>query len=66
VTVELKAWFACEQRLEKRLALDELKIRDVPAFEMQEVESISQRRRGHGTLDDGFDFAHGRREVKSI
>ena len=40
MTVELKAWFACEQRLEKRLALDELKIGDVPAFEMQEVESV--------------------------
>jgi hypothetical protein len=40
VAVELKAWFACKQRLENRLALDELKIGDVPAVEIQEVEGV--------------------------
>ncbi len=30
VTIELKAWLVCDQRLEKLLALDERKLGDVP------------------------------------
>jgi hypothetical protein len=36
MAVELKARLVREQRLQKRLALDELKIRDVRAVEVQE------------------------------
>jgi hypothetical protein len=36
MAVELKARLVREQRLQKRLALDELKIRDVQAVEVQE------------------------------
>ena len=36
MAVELKASLVREQRLQKRLALDELKIRDVQAVEVQE------------------------------
>jgi hypothetical protein len=38
MAVELKARLAYEQRLENRLALDERKVRDVPAVQMQEIE----------------------------
>jgi hypothetical protein len=38
--VEPKARLVREQRLQKRLALDELKIRDVPTVQMQEIEGI--------------------------
>jgi hypothetical protein len=37
--VKLKAWLVEEQRFQERLALDELKPRDVPTVEMQEIES---------------------------
>jgi hypothetical protein len=37
--VELKARFSRDQRLKQRLALDELKVRNVPTAEMQEIES---------------------------
>src|ERR1700735_2616489 len=40
MAVELKARLVFEQRLQKRLALDELKPRDVPTVEMQEIESV--------------------------
>jgi hypothetical protein len=40
LAIELKARLVCEQRLEKRLALDELKVRDIPTAEMQEIESV--------------------------
>ena len=44
MAVELKAKLVCEQRLQKRLALDELKIRDVPTVEMQEIEGVIESR----------------------
>ena len=40
MTVELKARLVDKQWLQKRLALDELKPRDVPTVEMQEIESV--------------------------
>jgi hypothetical protein len=40
VAVELKAKFVCDRRLKQRLALDELKARDVPTVDMQEIESV--------------------------
>ena len=40
VAIELKARLVCEQRFQKRLALDELKARDVPTVEMQEIEGV--------------------------
>ena len=40
MAVELKAGLVCDQGLEQRLALDERKVRDVPAGKMQEIESV--------------------------
>ena len=40
MAVVLKARLVCRERLEKRLALDELKVRDIPTVEMQEIESV--------------------------
>src|ERR1700722_7490832 len=40
MAIELKAQLVCEQRFQKRLALDELKAGDVPTVEMQEIESV--------------------------
>jgi hypothetical protein len=40
MAIELKARFVCHQRLQKRLALDELKAGDVPSVEMQKIERI--------------------------
>ena len=40
MAVELKARLACEQRFQKRFALDELKAGDVASVEMQKIESI--------------------------
>jgi len=40
VAVELKARLVCEQRFQKRLALNELMPRDVPTVEMQKIESV--------------------------
>jgi hypothetical protein len=40
MAVELKAGPFCEQRLEKRLALDERQPRGVLAFEMQEIKGV--------------------------
>ena len=40
VTIELKAGLADDQRLKKRLALDERKLGDVPICQMQEIESV--------------------------
>jgi hypothetical protein len=40
MTIELKAGFVPDQRLEKCFALDELKVRDIPTAEMQEIESV--------------------------
>ena len=38
MTIELSPWLACEQRLKNGLALNELKVRNVPTVEMQEIE----------------------------
>src|ERR1700678_2621237 len=40
MAIELKAWLVLDQRLEKRFALDELKVRDIPTTKMQEIESV--------------------------
>jgi len=40
MTIELKARLPFDQRLEKRFALDELKVRDIPTAKMQEIESV--------------------------
>ena len=40
VAVKLKAELVDEQWLQKRLALDELKTRNVPTVEMQEIKSV--------------------------
>jgi hypothetical protein len=38
--IELKTRGVCEQRLQEGLALDELKAREVPTVQMQEIESV--------------------------
>jgi hypothetical protein len=55
VAVELKARLVGEQWLQKRLALDELKVRDVPSVEMQKIESLIDvgRRLGVGESRQG-------------
>jgi hypothetical protein len=40
MAIELKARLVLDQRLEKRFALDELKVRDIPTAKMQEIESV--------------------------
>ena len=40
VTIELKAGLADDQRLKKRLPLDEWKLGDVPICQVQEIESV--------------------------
>jgi hypothetical protein len=40
MAVELNAGLVCDQRLKKRLALDERQARDVPAVEVQEIEGV--------------------------
>ena len=40
VAVVLKAWLVCDQGLKQRLALDEREVRDVPAGNMQDIESV--------------------------
>ena len=40
MAIELKTRLTCEQRFQKRLALDELKGRNIPTIEMQEIESV--------------------------
>src|SRR5580700_3582401 len=40
MTIELQARLVLDQRLEKRFALDELKVRDIPTAKMQEIESV--------------------------
>ena len=40
MAVELKAGLVCDQRLKQRLALDELKARDIPTLDVQKIESV--------------------------
>ena len=40
MAIELKAQLVCQQRLQKRLALDELQAGDIPTVEMQKIESV--------------------------
>ena len=40
MAIELKARLVLDQRLEKRLALEKLKARDIPTAKVQEIESV--------------------------
>ena len=39
VAIELKAGLVCDQRLKKRLALDEPKLRNIPSAKMENIEA---------------------------
>jgi hypothetical protein len=55
MAVELKAGFVRKQGLEKRLALDQLKVRDVPTVEMQLlIFSGFQKLSAGSTNEDNF------------
>ena len=40
ISIELKSGLICDQRLEERLPLKERQARDIPAADMQEIESL--------------------------
>jgi aldehyde:ferredoxin oxidoreductase len=64
MSIELKARLVCEQRFQKRFALDELKPRDVPAVDMQEIKGLIHEL--HSALAVGGSLGMGKARQSSL